>query len=131
MSSSLPDLIERAAEGLAKGVAEEVDASERAYEDRNALAVAFVVERRRMGCDAGYYDDDSGKDWPVVWATLPTGQVSWHLPPEWRETLENELPKVEPVGGYDGHDRELKNERLVEHASGGEERITRPALPSP
>jgi len=124
----LCEVVENAARGAAEGLAE--NAAERAYSDRNVRAVAFVVDRHRMGWDAGYYDDETDTDYPVVWATLPTGQVSWHVPPEFRDLLEqSRLPEETPVGGYDGHDRDLKNHRVEIHALGGEERITRDALP--
>ena len=116
--SGIDDVVGTAARGAAKGLVEALDegAADQAYRDRNLLAIAFAIERHELGCDAGYYDDETDTDYPVVWTTLPTGQVSWHVTPEFRDVLETSpLPETEPIGGYDGHDRELKNDRVATH----------------
>jgi hypothetical protein len=83
--TALADLVE----GAARGAAEAIDdrRAEQAYRDRNLLAIAFATERAEMGCDAGWYDDETDSDYPVVWAVLPTGQVSWHVTPDLRAVL--------------------------------------------
>lgn len=127
MASNGPDLLGRLVEGAARGATEALteSAANRAYEDRNLLAVAFAVERAQLGCDAGYYlADDDGTNYLIVWAVLPTGQASWHVPPQRRELLEQSpLEETSPPGGYDGHSRPLKNRRVALHALGAEERI--------
>ncbi|WP_256299924.1 hypothetical protein [Haloarchaeobius salinus] len=118
--SDLSDVVEAATKGLAE--AADNAASKPAYEDRNLLALTLAVNRKRIGCDAGYFYDDQGC--PVVWAVLPTGQVSWNLPPRYEQHIEDScLAEEWPVGGYDGHDRQLKNTRLAEDVAGRETRV--------
>ncbi|WP_435358453.1 hypothetical protein [Haloarchaeobius sp. DFWS5] len=123
-----------AARGVGDGLSEAMDAkraaeearteAEKAYTDRNLLALSMAVNRKRIGCDAGFYFDDEGSDWPVVWVVLPTGQASWHVPPDYMQWLEAScLSEEEPVPGYDGHDRETKNKRLLNDAVGRSVRI--------
>ncbi|WP_435349006.1 hypothetical protein [Haloarchaeobius sp. HRN-SO-5] len=119
--------IEDLVEGAARGLADAIDdsTSQKAYEDRNLLALTLAVTRKRIGCDAGYYYHDES-DWPVVWTVLPAGQVSWHVPPEFEQHLaESCLDAETPVGGYDGHDRRLKNDRLLAEATGTTDRLHR------
>jgi len=125
-SADLSEIVE----GAVRGIAEAVDdsASVRAYEDRNLLALALATRHKRGGGDAGYYyaADDDTDGWPVVWATLETGQVSWHLPPKLESYIEAScLDEETPVGGYDDHDRRLKNDRLAAFATGTEGRVKR------
>lgn len=75
---------------------------QRAYSERNALAVAFAKAALAAGWKAGQgTDNDPGKDWDpewrhVVYVELPTGQqVSWHLSP-------SELALLEGLPLYDG-----------------------------
>lgn len=122
-STLLADLLEGAAHGAVQAIEE--SRVNKVYRDRNLLGVAFAVDRLQLGCDAGYYDDETDSDYPVVWTVLPTGQVSWHVRPEMRDLLEaSALPETQPPGGYDGHSRELKNKRVLNHALGVEERLT-------
>jgi len=65
--------------------------------------------------------DPEEPDWPVLFVTLPTGQVSWHIAPR-----DMDLFRHVRVGSaeWDGHDVEEKYRRLDEHtrvlaASGG------------
>lgn len=105
------------------------------YTDRNALAVAFArmvgIHRRLLdtippnfrgpkadGFSAWYdlpdADDADADEWAIVYAELPTGQVSWHVP---RELVEDSrVPFISGVE-WDGHDRSTKNTRLREFAS--------------
>jgi len=85
------------------------------YHDRNLLAIAFArAMRLTWGPDtAGWYRHD---DWPVVWVDTPAGQKSWHVTPDLEDVLERSpLDKREPIGGYDGHSRTLKNCRLARY----------------
>ncbi len=81
---------------------------EEVYEDRNLLAKALVAMAGQIyGADrVGRYTHD---EWAVIYADLPSGQVSWHMRPE-------DVPKWLPVRDgtevFDGHDREEKNIRL-------------------
>lgn len=85
------------------------------YRDRNLLAFGFCVLAAAAGYDAGWYEapdtdtDDADDEWIVVWAELPTGLVSWHVP---RDVVLG-LPGLGNEGVvYDGHDRAEKNARL-------------------
>lgn len=57
------------------------------------------------------YSDPEWPDWPVVYAELPTGQVSFHLHPENVAFLPF-LPVV-PDYPWDGHTRQEAFERLA------------------
>lgn len=114
----MTDPTTRAIEGAAKGAIEglvghaqaEVE-RQKAYQDRNRLAITFcaLIYVRRGREHVGHYDH-GGDGWRVVYAELPTGLVSWHVP---AEDVPGWLPcRSDPV--YDGHDREEKNARLRE-----------------
>lgn len=117
--TSSTTLVEALAEGAARGAADSFgkwaevsEKAELAYDDRNALAVAFlatIANHHRMH-NVGHYDHgDDG--WRVVYANLPTGMVSWHLP---AEDVPGWLPPRSP-DVYDGHSREEKNRRLSDY----------------
>ncbi|MCL4332906.1 MAG: hypothetical protein M1162_05265 [Candidatus Thermoplasmatota archaeon] len=76
-----------------------------AYLDRN-LAVQVLA---RMAIQLGYKVGvrDRGKDWPILYVDLPTGQVSWHLP---SSELIGNFPEYDVV--WDGHNVEEKRGRL-------------------
>jgi hypothetical protein len=79
------------------------------YRDRNLLACALVS---KIGYPmAGWMPapDTDSDEWAVVWAELPTGQVSWHVP---RDMAEKLTPRNNEYS-YDGHSREIKNDRLA------------------
>jgi hypothetical protein len=56
--------------------------------------------------------DPDEPDWPVIYISLPTGQVSWHIAPR-----DMDLFRHVPVGSveWDGHDVVLKYKRLDAH----------------
>lgn len=102
------------------------------YEDRNRLAVAFSTLAKDAGhmADAvpvpgpttaysgGWHpptdeDDADADEWAVTWATLPTGQVSWHVPRALVDVVDADQVALD----YDGHDRTEKNDRLLKYAS--------------
>lgn len=88
------------------------------YHDRNLLAIAFArAIAITWGPDtAGWYWHS---DWPVVWVDTPAGQKSWHVTPDLEDVLErSSLQQTDPTGGYDGHDRTLKNCRLARYITG-------------
>lgn len=85
------------------------------YEDRNAVALAFL-RSVASDYDVGYYyDENESDDWAVVFARLPVGDVSWHVPtaelPQWMQ--------YKPSVGdeYDGYDRGEKNNRVRQYAA--------------
>lgn len=87
------------------------------YEDRNLAALGMLTAFRAISnapqvttdwnLDIGWREDPEEPGWAIVWATLPAGEVSWHIPeelvPDWLEKDE---------GDYDGYDREEKNDRI-------------------
>jgi len=82
------------------------DRLDRAYAERNALAIAFAKAALAAGWRAGRgYDDDQSKDWApqwrhVVYVDLPDGrQVSWHMAPTEVELLDR-LPQY--AGEWNG-----------------------------
>lgn len=84
----------------------EADPAEKAYRDRNLLALA-VVTMTELG---GWTEDETDSDeYVIVWTETPMGQLSWHAP---RETVEGLLPRDDRYE-YDGHTREMKNDRLA------------------
>lgn len=91
------------------------------YYDRNLLAFTLadlLAADPSSTTDAGWYLDPCTDGWPVVWVDLPTGQASWHVPPERRSMLERSTLDYDvPEGGYDRHTREEKNDRLNEYLS--------------
>ena len=56
--------------------------------------------------------DEDEPDWPILYITLPTGQVSWHIAPR-----DMDLFRHVPLGNavWDGHDVVEKYERLDRH----------------
>ena len=102
------------------------------YADRNRLAVAFAmlaeeaatmqdglaVPDRFNGYGGGWHiptdeDDAAADEWAVVWANLPTGLVSWHVPADLPELTALSHCPVE----FDGHTRQDKNDRLLNYAA--------------
>jgi hypothetical protein len=121
VESTIENLGEEAVDELKKQ-------TERAYADRNLLAVAYAVEIGRGGNwgSAGYYYPDDERDpWPVVWAETVHEQQSWHVKPEFKDLLaESPLDECEPTNGFDGHTRADKNNRLTRQiAAGGANRL--------
>lgn len=87
------------------------------YHDRNLLAIGFAtIANVTWPGSAGYYWHN---DWPVIWVETPAGQKSWHVMPDLEDVLNRSpLTESEPKGGYDGHDRTLKNSRLARYITG-------------
>lgn len=126
--TNLSDIVEAAGRGVADAFREGVESAalDRAYRDRNLLAIAYAVEVDRgedYGSGGFYYHDE--EEFPVVWVQNVHDQQSWHVHPEFEDLLDDSpLEESEPTGGYDGHSREEKNQRLVRQvASGGANRL--------
>lgn len=84
------------------------------YRGRNLATILAAVRFKGDGGKAGWYRD--GGDWPVVWMELDEGQVGVHIRPEGTILLEQSiLPNKEPPGGYDGHTRAERLNRMTEH----------------
>jgi hypothetical protein len=82
------------------------------YRERNLAALAFLRSLWTAGLTGrvmGWWDDDeTGKEWAVVWVILPPDkQVGWHVPvemiPDW-------LPENDPE--YDGYSTAERQRRL-------------------
>jgi len=77
----------------------------RRYSIRNKLILQAVGVAIAAGFIAWIDVDPSQPEFPiVVYLRLPTGQVSWHLPPWW--------------GEWDGHDTPEKYRRIGEYLGG-------------
>jgi hypothetical protein len=63
--------------------------------------------------------DPAEPDWPVVYITLPTGQVSWHFSPDDQDLLFG-VPRDDNTR-WDGHTTDEKYRRIADHAA----RLTR------
>lgn len=88
------------------------------YTERNIAAGLAVSMAVKLGYDINNHVDPEEPDWIVVFITLPTGQVSWHIP---REEYWRYFPGYTPVRGrnpWDGHTTEQKNERIAAYAKG-------------
>ncbi|AFD02285.1 putative protein 4 [Haloarcula hispanica icosahedral virus 2] len=91
------------------------------YDDRNhaVLALAELVARVEgspvaTGPYAACWKPDGGDDadadeWAIVYLSLPTGQVSYHVP---RDMVEDANIYRDDSAVWDGHDRASKNTRL-------------------
>lgn len=93
------------------------------YRERNVYATGLAVFVRRVygGGAGGWYRDPENKHgWPVVWIVLPddngTGQAGVHVHPSMIPLLESSiLPNTPPPGGYDGHTRIDRLNRMATH----------------
>ncbi len=124
--TTLSELVEAASNGLARGFAKAEASLDEVYADRNLLAIAYATEVERgddYGTGGYYYHDD--EEYPVVWAQTIHDQQSWHVHPEFEDLLvDSPLEESEPTGGYDGHSRDEKRQRLVRQvAAGGANRL--------
>ena len=93
---------------------------EEVYADRNAAVVALAEAIRRLGLERpnstkyrAWWAPDDGNDadadeWAVIYVSLASSQVSWHVPRRMAES--SCLPCESPR--WDGHTRDEKNERL-------------------
>ncbi|MCP2339154.1 WDGH domain-containing protein [Actinomadura rupiterrae] len=73
--------------------------------------------------------DEEAPDWPVLYVTLPTGQVSWHIAPR-----DLDLFHHVPVGAaaeWDGHDVEEKYRRLDAYTAALTEEVSMADEPIP
>lgn len=92
---------------------------EEVYRGRNLLAISHAAVMAGTEYPAGWHHPDD--DWPVVWFEIPTEtgtrQVGHHVPEFNVPLLErSRLPEAEPPGGYDGHTRRDRLNRLTSHA---------------
>jgi hypothetical protein len=110
LPSDFISLIEQAGDN--EQLEKDIDA---VYRDRNLLACA-LVESCGSGVMGGWSPDETVSDeWAIVWLETPMGQMSWHVPREMANSLVTRNDGYE----YDGHDREIKNDRLASWAEEG------------
>lgn len=91
-------------------IADTTDSQVRAqgYEERYGLVLLALATAWMCGLQVGFRLDEAepnrfdpeppGSRWPVVYIELPTGQVSWHMPPHPRD--------------WDGHPTDEKYRRI-------------------
>ena len=79
-----------------------------AYLDRNLAVQVLARMAKELHYRVGIRDEDT--EWPVIYIELPTGQVSWHIP---AKELVGDF--METVLQWDGHDVEIKRQRLVDY----------------
>jgi hypothetical protein len=72
------------------------------YDVRNTLVVHAMSLALQCGYEVGMRIDPHCEDWPVIYIELPTGQVSWHVPPHTKP--------------WDGHSLDTKMNRLIRYA---------------
>ena len=77
-----------------------------AYLDRNLCVQVMARMAQKLGYNVGVKENG---DWLILYIDLPTGQVSWHIP---AAELVKALPEYK--GQWDGHDLELKRERIID-----------------
>ena len=94
------------------------------YRERNLAVISHAVALHANGQNAGWHVPED--DWPVVWFEIPTTfdpvreyeQVGHHVQPFNEPLLDrSSLPRRAPPGGYDGHTRADRLNRLTEYIS--------------
>ena len=73
------------------------------YDTRNVLIVRAMDQALQCGYEVGIGFDPLEPYWPVVFIELPTGQVSWHVPPHTKR--------------WDSHNGDTKVIRVVQYAN--------------
>ena len=86
--------------------------SDNGYTDRNQafLAMAKLAQEQGYACGIGH--DPQEPEWPFVFITLPTGQVSAHFPAAELEGI-TWLERYPDNQMWDGHMLEQKRERMA------------------
>lgn len=81
-----------------------------AYFDRNQAVLALCALLRKLGITVGWKEDSDYVDYVIMFADLPTGQVSYHIP---RHEIDlTAWPEYE--GLWDFHVTSQKRDRLHE-----------------
>lgn len=86
------------------------DSLSEAYFDRNQAWLAFAKLAQAQGLKVARRETDDPK-WPVVYIELPNGQVANHIPKEECDVA-TWLDREADESSYDGHDLEIKRERM-------------------
>ncbi len=89
------------------------DAATNALYSERAHLIALLVKDH----DGVYQEDPESDGWMIVYADLPTGQVSWHISPADRHLFEN--VRFAPDVVWDGHTTDEKYGRVREAIGAG------------
>lgn len=81
-----------------------------AYFDRNQVVLTLCALLRKLGITVGWKTDVDYIDYVIMFADLPTGQISYHIPR--REINLADWPEYE--GHWDFHVTSQKRDRLHE-----------------
>jgi hypothetical protein len=87
-----------------KETLKEIEKNDFDYPVRYGLVLRALLFAHDLGFPAGIRIDENDPTWSVVYIELPTGQVSWHMP--------------QHVVDWDGHDTEVKYQRINEWVKG-------------
>ena len=90
-----------AAQELLKTTLQDIVVADTDYESRYTLVLQAMHLARMCNFPVGIRIDPREPEWPVVFITLPTGQVSWHMP---------QYPYE-----WDGHDTRDKHARIKKY----------------
>lgn len=89
----------------------DVNALQIVYRERHHLIAHLAASHPSI---LVYRADPDAPDWPVIFITLPTGQVSWHINPA---DIDLFAHVTVGTGTWDGHSTEEKYARLDAHTS--------------
>ena len=87
-------------------------AADELYRELGHLVALLVKDYR-----GSYQEDPEREGWLIAYADLPTGQVSWHIPPADRDLFEN--ARFAPDVVWDGHSTAEKYARVREAIGAG------------
>ena len=84
------------------------------YFDRNQLVKAFCKLYKKAGGVVGWKEDVKDIDYVILFADLPTGQVSWHIP---RNEIDlSQWPEYQSQ--WDWHTKDMARVRLAKYLMG-------------
>lgn len=86
---------------------ESIEFHDTEYDIRWGYVLQALRHARRLGFPCGFRPDPKDPEWCVAFIELPTGQVSWHMPPH--------------PNPWDGHTTEEKYARIRAYRQGVKE----------
>lgn len=89
--------------------------SDEVYQERAQVVAALTHVWQSKGYSV-YLGVDKENGWPVVYANLPTGQVSWHVSADDVISYFGHLGFPVTWAVWDGHDTPMKYQRLRDWA---------------
>jgi hypothetical protein len=78
-----------------------IEENDQNYQTRYGLVLKAMLQAQQIGYPTGIRIDPQEPEWPVAYIELPTGQVSWHMPPHEK--------------AWDGHDTPTKYDRIDDY----------------